>query len=181
MHAGVITRGGGRVTLVPAPGESFYRGGTRNGVESGTWEEPWEASIRFEGAPASPPAVPVQAPVAHTLRTLGEVQLYIQFRTGSAELDSSAVLMLAELRDALRTDPGLRLALVGHTDNVGAVPSNRTLSHRRADAVRTWLASQGIEGARLRAEGRGQEQPVADNTSEVGRALNRRVQALRLN
>jgi outer membrane protein OmpA-like peptidoglycan-associated protein len=167
--------------VVPAPGEDAYRGSTRNGVQSGGYDEPWEESIRFEGTAAAAPAVPVQAPVAHTLRTLGQVQLYIQFRTNSAELDPAALPMLEELRDALRTDPGLRLAITGHTDNVGGAPANRPLSQRRAEAVRAWLAAQGVEAGRLRAEGRGQDQPVAENTTEAGRALNRRVQVTRVN
>jgi outer membrane protein OmpA-like peptidoglycan-associated protein len=182
LHVGAITRAGGRVTVVPDPGQDSYRGSTRNGVQAGSWEEPWDASIRFEGASAgAPPPTPVQAPVAHTLRTLGQVQLYIQFRTNSAEIDRPAVPVLIELRDALRADPEMRVAVIGHTDNVGGPAANRPLSQRRAEAVRTWLAAQGIEAGRLRAEGRGQDQPIAENNTEIGRALNRRVQITRVN
>lgn len=180
VHAGAITRAGGRVTVVPAPGEATYAGSARNGVRSQAHEAVWDASIRFEGVAVPPPATPVQSPVAHTLRTLGQVALYIQFRTNVAELDPPALPVLNELRDALRADPGLRLAIVGHTDNTGTAANNRPLSLRRAEAVRAWLVAQGIEAARLRAEGRGPDQPIADNTTEVGRALNRRVQVVRL-
>jgi outer membrane protein OmpA-like peptidoglycan-associated protein len=112
---------------------------------------------------------------------LGQVQLYIQFRTNSAEIDRPAVPVLIELRDALRADPEMRVAVIGHTDNVGGPAANRPLSQRRAEAVRTWLAAQGIEAGRLRAEGRGQDQPIAENNTEIGRALNRRVQITRVN
>jgi outer membrane protein OmpA-like peptidoglycan-associated protein len=182
LHVGAITRAGGRVTVVPEPGQDSYRGSTRNGVQAGSWEEPWEGSIRFEGATASAaPAAPVQAPVAHSLRTLGQVQLYVQFRTNSAEIDPPAVPVLTELRDALRADPEMQVAVVGHTDNVGGPAANRPLSQRRAESVRSWLVGQGIEAGRLRAEGRGQDQPIAENNTEIGRALNRRVQITRVN
>lgn len=180
VHAGAITRAGGQVTVVPAPAETTYSSSLRNGIQSGAWQDTWDASIRFEGIATSPTASPVQSPVGHTLRTLGQVSLYIQFRTNSAELDPSALPTLNELRDALHGDAGLRLRIVGHTDNTGGASSNGPLSQRRADAVRTWLVSQGIDAGRLRAEGRGQDQPVADNSTEVGRALNRRVQVVRI-
>lgn len=179
VHAGAVTRAGGRVTVLPAPGAPTYAGSARNGVQSQAWEG-WDASIQFGGAASPPPTVPVQSPVAHSLRTLGQVALYIQFRTNLAELDPPALPVLSELRDTLRADAGLRLAIVGHTDSTGAAASNRTLSQRRAEAVRAWLVAQGIEASRLRAEGRGQDQPAGDNGTEVGRALNRRVQAVRL-
>lgn len=180
VHAGAITRAGGQVTVVPAPAETTYSSSLRNGIQSGAWQDTWDASIRFEGIATSPTASPVQSPVGHTLRTLGQVSLYIQFRTNSAELDPPALPTLNELRDALHGDAGLRLRIVGHTDNTGGASSNGPLSQRRADAVRTWLVSQGIDAGRLRAEGRGQDQPVADNSTEVGRALNRRVQVVRI-
>jgi len=180
LHAGAVTRAGGRITVVPAAGQSAYQASTRNGVISDAWEEPWDESIRFEGV-AVAPAAPVQAPVGHALKTVGQVALYIRFRTNSAEIDPSAVPMLTELRDALRTDAGLQLRLVGHTDNQGGPATNRPLSQRRAAAVRAWLVANGIEAARLTAEGRGQDEPAAENTSDAGRALNRRVQAVRVN
>ena len=123
----------------------------------------------------------MQAPVAHALKTVGQVALYIRFRTNSADIDPSAEPMLTELRDALRADPGLRVTLIGHTDNQGGPTVNRPLSQRRAEAVRAWLVANGIDAPRLAAEGRGQDQPVAENNSEAGRALNRRVQAVRMN
>jgi outer membrane protein OmpA-like peptidoglycan-associated protein len=180
VHAGAITPAGGRITVVPARGEASYAGTTRNGVRSQAYAEAWDASIRFEGAAAAPPVTPVQSPIGHSLRTLGQVALYIQFRSNLAELDPPALPVLNELRDALRADPGLRLSIVGHTDTTGTAANNRPLSQRRAEAVRAWLVTHGIEPNRLRAEGRGQEQPVGDNTTEVGRALNRRVQVVRV-
>ena len=80
----------------------------------------------------------------------------------------------------LTGDGGLRLALIGHTDSVGTADYNKSLSYRRAEAVRDWLVQQGVAASRLTVDGRGREQPIADNNSEAGRAANRRVQARRL-
>ncbi len=64
---------------------------------------------------------------------------------------------------------------VGHTDSVGSPDYNQKLSLRRAEAVKAYLASQGVEAARIYTEGKGQAQPVADNRTAEGRAKNRRV------
>ncbi|UFN47174.1 OmpA family protein [Roseomonas sp. OT10] len=179
VHAGVIPRTGGPVTVVPQPGRNAYPGTTRNGITSSNYGA-YRSSYRFD-APVQRVAMgaPVQAPVAESLRATGKVALYVTFRTGSADLDISAATTLGELRDALQGDPSLRLVLIGHTDNTGTPQGNVGLSQRRAEAVRAWLVSQGIAADRLAAQGRGQAEPVAENTSESGRALNRRVQAER--
>ena len=65
---------------------------------------------------------------------------------------------------------------VGHTDSVGSVPYNQRLSIRRAEAVKAYLVSKGIERNRVYTEGKGKTQPVADNKSADGRAKNRRVE-----
>ena len=64
---------------------------------------------------------------------------------------------------------------VGHTDSVGSDAYNQTLSLRRADAVKAYLVSKGLDQARLYTEGKGETQPVADNGTAEGRAKNRRV------
>ncbi len=65
---------------------------------------------------------------------------------------------------------------VGHTDSVGADAYNQKLSVRRADAVKNYLVSKGIEKNRVYTEGKGEKQPVADNKTTEGRAKNRRVE-----
>ena len=67
------------------------------------------------------------------------------------------------------------LIAVGHTDSIGTEVYNLRLSQRRAEAVKTYLVDKGIDAKRIRTEGRGKSQPVADNSTEAGRALNRRV------
>lgn len=178
-HAGVVPLTGGTVTLVMVPGDPRYPGSTRNGVQSQNWQE-YPAGFRFEGAQNIAAGAPVQAPVADSLRRTGRVALYINFRTGSADLDIAAAPVLTQLRDALVADDGLRLRIVGHTDSQGTPQANLPLSQRRAASVRAWLVASGVPEARLLAEGRGQGEPIADNGTEAGRALNRRVEAVRV-
>ena len=65
---------------------------------------------------------------------------------------------------------------VGHTDSVGSDAYNQALSLARAESVKAYLVSQGIPAARIRTDGKGESQPVADNATAAGRAKNRRVE-----
>jgi outer membrane protein OmpA-like peptidoglycan-associated protein len=69
-----------------------------------------------------------------------------------------------------------KLRIEGHTDNVGAAAYNKGLSQRRAASVMSWLVAHGIDAARLSSAGFGLELPIADNDSEEGRRVNRRVE-----
>ncbi|WP_249680712.1 LCCL domain-containing protein [Roseococcus pinisoli] len=178
-HAGVVPMTGGLVELEMLPGEARYPGTTRNGVTSANWQE-YPAGFRFRGAQNVTAGAPVQAPVAAALRQQGHVALYITFRTNSADLDISAAPVLSQVRDAMQADPALQLRLVGHTDNQGGPNINVPLSQRRARSVQAWLVQNGVPAARLSADGRGQAEPIAENTSEAGRSLNRRVEAVRI-
>ncbi|WP_170182025.1 LCCL domain-containing protein [Phreatobacter stygius] len=186
VHAGAVPRQGGLVSVIPEPGRNAYPGLTRNGVTSSNYG-PYDGSFRFpprQGATAAAPAkmatAPVQQNITQSLRERGEVDLYVQFRFNSAELDLSAADTLRELRNVLAADTNLRLGLIGHTDSVGTADYNRSLSYRRAEAVGRWLVQQGIATSRLTIDGRGRAEPIADNATEAGRAANRRVQALKL-
>ena len=74
------------------------------------------------------------------------------------------------------SDPKLKLEIQGHTDNVGGVDYNMTLSENRARAVYDALISRGIEPSRLRYRGFGFSRPIASNDTEEGRAKNRRTE-----
>ena len=65
---------------------------------------------------------------------------------------------------------------IGHTDSIGSNAYNMKLSMRRADAIKAYLISKGIEANRIHTEGKGETQPVADNKTKEGRAKNRRVE-----
>ena len=181
VHAGVITRRGGGVSVVPMPGQRAYPGVTRNGISSSNGGAA-EGSFRF-GAAAGPvlnDGVPAQQPIAVSLQQSGQVQLYITFAFDSAEIDGGTTPVLDELLGVLRTEPGLRLSLIGHTDAVGQADYNLALSGKRAETVKRWLVQHGIQPSRLETSGRGATEPIGDNATDDGRALNRRVQALRL-
>ena len=124
---------------------------------------------------------PIQAPIAETLRETGRVQLYINFATDQAKPLPSSEPVLQELLATLQGDKALRVILIGHTDNQGSAPYNLDLSQRRAAAVYLWLIQHGVDSGRLRSDGRGLMEPIADNTSESGRALNRRVEVKAVN
>jgi outer membrane protein OmpA-like peptidoglycan-associated protein len=180
VHAGAIGFMGGSVTVLGRPGQSSYLGRAQNGLRSNEYGN-WEGSFTFDrtGASISTSITPIQASVADSIARRGQVQLYINFATNSADLDARAHDVLTQLRDVMRMDASLSLTLVGHTDTVGGAAQNKPLSLRRATSVRTWLVGQGIAATRLHVDGRGAEQPIADNATESGRALNRRVTAMR--
>lgn len=83
---------------------------------------------------------------------------------------------LDELVDGLKDIDIEIVIVIGHTDSKGSEEYNTRLSLRRANSVRTYLVSKGIAGKRIRTEGRGETQPIADNATEEGRAQNRRVE-----
>lgn len=178
-HAGVVPVTGRLVELKMQPGDPRYPGSTSNGVTTTNYGE-YPAGFRFLGGQNVAVGAPMQAPVAAALRQQGRVSLYITFRTNSADLDISAAPVLTQVREAMAADPAMRLRLVGHTDNQGGANINVPLSQRRAASVQAWLVQNGVPAARLAADGRGQNEPIADNASEAGRSLNRRVEAVRM-
>jgi outer membrane protein OmpA-like peptidoglycan-associated protein len=109
------------------------------------------------------------------------VQLYINFATDQDKPLPSSEPVLQELLATLKGDGALRVILIGHTDNQGSAPYNLDLSQRRAAAVYLWLIQHGMDSGRLRSDGRGLMEPIADNATEWGRALNRRVEVKAMN
>lgn len=107
-----------------------------------------------------------------TLVTFGDVL----FDFNKAELKSSAYPNITKLAQFLQENPDRQVIVEGYTDSVGSASYNLGLSERRANSVRTALVRAGVEPARIVAQGYGKEYPVADNSSESGRAQNRRVE-----
>lgn len=107
-----------------------------------------------------------------------QMQEKILFSSGHAELNEQGLKVLERLVPSFMA-PELMISVEGHTDNVpistGAFPSNWELSVARASRVVRYLADHGVPGNHLRAVGYGQTRPLADNTGELGRSVNRRV------
>jgi OmpA-OmpF porin, OOP family len=120
--------------------------------------------------------------IAGPLISLGHVALDdLIFDTGAAALGAGPFATLQQLAGFLTDNPDYRIALVGHTDNVGSLGDNISLSKRRAGAVRARLIEKyGIDPARIDAEGNGYLAPVASNLTPEGRRANRRVEAILL-
>jgi outer membrane protein OmpA-like peptidoglycan-associated protein len=102
------------------------------------------------------------------------IRLYFEYKklsfTASSAPDFDAVVV------ELQERPELRVEVNAYTDNVGSAAYNRRLSRYRADAVSQMLQVRGIDASRIVADGRGEQEPIADNATEEGRALNRRVE-----
>jgi outer membrane protein OmpA-like peptidoglycan-associated protein len=106
-----------------------------------------------------------------------EILERIEFENGSSRLKPASDAVLGAVLEVLETRSEIRLLEVqGHTDDRGMRAANRELSRRRAEAVVAWLVSHGVEAARLRAVGFGQDKPLAPNATEDGRQSNRRVE-----
>lgn len=110
----------------------------------------------------------------------GRVALYINFDVDKATLRPDAQPVIAEIEKLLGADPALKLSIEGHTDNTGTPAHNQTLSSARARSVLGALVGLGIDPARLKSKGFGQDKPLADNGSEDGRAKNRRVELVKI-
>lgn len=97
------------------------------------------------------------------------------FSTGSAVLKAGAYDEINRVAQVLNQYPETTMMIAGHTDSVGSESSNQVLSERRAEAVKNALTAQGVSSSRMRTVGYGEGQPIADNNTEAGRQMNRRV------
>ena len=117
--------------------------------------------------PPPPPPQPVSEKVSFAAESLFDFDKAVVKTDGKAALDGLVTNLQGMNLEAIVT--------VGHTDSVGSDAYNQKLSLRRAEAVKAYLVSKGIEASRVFVEGKGEAQPVADNKSAEGRAKNRRV------
>jgi OOP family OmpA-OmpF porin len=163
----------------------------------------WEVPVRCEreAAPASAPAAPVappadtdgdgvadasdlcaETPAGATVVANGCVDVSTvvlkgtSFDLGSVTLLTEAHRTLRTVADAMRANKRLVVEVGGHTDSVGDARGNQRLSHRRAEAIRLFLVSEGVDPERVSATGYGETRPIDDNQTTAGRANNRRVE-----
>jgi len=159
----------------------------KNGTNELCWRDsswtPATAAVGCDGAlvPAAAPApapaaapAPAPAPAPIASKVTFAADAFFDFDKSVLKPEGRA-----KLDDLVNKIRGINLEViiaVGHTDSIGTDAYNQKLSVRRAEAVKAYLVSKGIERNRVYTEGKGEKQPIADNRTKEGRAKNRRVE-----
>ena len=116
-------------------------------------------------------------PLYDRLMNTGKIVTYaITFEVGKAELKPESMVEINRIAKLMQENPGLEFEVQGHCDATGSDAVNDPLSQKRAEAIVAALVEQGIASARLRAVGKGSHVPIASNSTDEGRAKNRRVE-----
>lgn len=100
----------------------------------------------------------------------------ILFDTDKSALKPEAQANLQKLAVSLQNNPETNITIIGHTDNTGTDAHNMDLSVQRAEAVKSYIVAGNVAPSRLQTVGKGETEPIADNTTVAGRAQNRRVE-----
>lgn len=129
-----------------------------------------ETKNGFQDADGCPDEVP-----AEVKKFTGVIQ-GIEFDFGKATIRGGSRKVLDGAAKILKDYSDLRVRITGHTDNVGQHERNITLSLDRANAVKAYLADQGVDGSRIETRGAGPDEPIADNKTDAGRQQNRRIE-----
>ena len=114
------------------------------------------------------------------LNKTGSITLYINFETGKSIIKPESKTILDQIVQLLTENTALKISIEGHTDNVGTAPANQILSENRAKAVMNAIVAKGLNKSRFVAKGWGQTKPISENTTEEGKAKNRRVEIVKL-
>lgn len=145
-------------------GEYMLTGAIGFNFGGGKKPEPVEEVVIVQPAP----------PAVETLR----VQLDVKFAFDKATINEGSYDDIKQVADFMKQFPQTKTVVDGYTDSVGPDAYNQKLSQERADAVRNALVdTYGVEASRVQAVGHGENDPIADNTTKEGRAMNRRVDA----
>ncbi|NQD95271.1 OmpA family protein [Pseudomonas sp. CrR25] len=153
--------------------EAEWAAGVGVGLNFGGGSKPAPAPVA-----AAPEPMPEPTPVAEPMMETVRVELDVKFDFDKASVKEESYGDIKNLADFMNQYPQTTTVVEGHTDSKGTDAYNQKLSERRANAVREVLVNQyGVPGERVNAVGYGESQPVADNASDAGRAVNRRVEA----
>jgi outer membrane protein OmpA-like peptidoglycan-associated protein len=135
---------------------------------------------RLDKCPLVPGVPPDGCPKKYALLVVKkdriEIKQQVHFETNKTKILPDSYELLNEVADVIKSNPRLEVRIEGHTDSSGSPKRNMKLSQGRADAVRTYLITQGVPAPHLSAEGFGPTKPIASNASSKGKALNRRVE-----
>ena len=176
---------GGPAVMVAARNGQGFVGWWRNEADSG-WIPDWDLHKISSDVGSCPHWRPAGSGaragglMADILKQQGRIRLYgINFDTDSDRLRPDAAPALDLLAAALKDNPAWHVTVEGHTDSTSTAAHNLDLSARRAAAVKARLAQAGIAADRLRTQGFGQDKPISDNATALGRSANRRVEVVR--
>lgn len=100
----------------------------------------------------------------------------ISFDTGRSNIKPNLQPILDQFAQGLSSQPNTEIRIIGHTDSTGSDAINNPLSINRAASARDYLAARGVDSRRIQIDGRGSHEPIADNSSDAGRAKNRRIE-----
>jgi outer membrane protein OmpA-like peptidoglycan-associated protein len=138
----------------------------------------------YDGCPNPQPQQEVQPPQspsrAKEIKRGRLILKGVDFKRNTADLTTESYATLDDLYESLKAFPEVTVEISGHTDNAGNATANKKLSLRKAETVRAYLILRGIDPLRVKAVGRGGEDPVADNKTAEGRAFNRRSEIRRI-
>jgi len=121
-----------------------------------------------------PPPAPAPKPV---IIEKGRQTLNVEFDFDKSTIKKGYYQDIDNLAQVMKDYPDLNVVIEGHTDSVGTAAYNKKLSQRRAEAVKKYMVEKGIDENRLKAQGFGEEKPIASNKTKEGRQQNRRVEA----
>jgi len=155
---------------------NIFEGTVFNRMRFGGWDaKSWPMVSNIKITTASPDT-------RSKLITEGKLVTYgITFDVNKAEIKSESYGTLNSIAEVLKANPDVRIKIVGHTDSDGADAANLDLSKRRAASVKNELVKAfGIAASRLESDGKGESQPVAPNDTPLNKAMNRRVEFLKL-
>lgn len=144
------------------------------GVGTYVWSQRMEEQKRSMEQATQGTGVQVSQTANNELRL--EVPSDISFDTGRADIKPNFRPILDRFSQSLQSNPGTTVRIIGHTDSTGSDAINNPLSINRAASTRDYLTGRGVSPGRISVEGRGSREPVADNGTDRGRAMNRRVE-----
>lgn len=145
-------------------------GSVNDGIEVGRGTDPLNPN---DDNPPAPPKEEVKIGTVIVLEG-------INFASGSSEISAGSENILEIALKSMKDNPEIVVEISGHTDSRGTRARNMTLSKDRAESVKSWLVSNGIDGSRIETEGYGPDKPIDSNDTEEGRLRNRRIEFKRI-